>query len=104
MNIRLQFIDGYFYPTDSVSRNTLVDELRIERFPEDRFTPLTSTLVARGHALAVEGYDLPIYHYSTPYSPKLGSNGVTQDPCRKCRLNGICGDECGRKLFRLFKH
>ena len=43
--IRLQLIEGYFYPTDFISRETLVNMFRIERFPENRFDELSYSYI-----------------------------------------------------------
>ena len=56
MTIRLQFVNGYFYPTDCDSRDTLVEELRLERFPEERTYAIFPRLVKHGHKLAITDY------------------------------------------------
>ena len=88
--IRLQLIDGDFYPTDSMSRDTLRDLLHIDRFPDFRLDSLSPKLIKMGYRLAVTGYAPKTYQRSTP----MGSH---------CYLKGLCdSDECGRKHYRLF--
>lgn len=104
MTIQLQLIDGYFFPVDSVSREKLIDELRIERFPAHRFDVLSPTLVARGHKLAVYGYIPEIRQEEPVRGIKVGGTPKPQtNPCITCHLRFNCdSDECGRKNYRLF--
>ena len=102
--IRLQLINGYFYPTDALSRQILIEHLQLERFPADRFDVLSPALVHQGHALAVDGYspDPPTEH--RPVGAKVGGYPKSvKNPCIDCYLRHVCdSDECGRKSFRLF--
>lgn len=45
--VRLQLINGYFYPTDSISRNILNGEFNLDRFPKDRIDALSPTMVRK---------------------------------------------------------
>lgn len=54
--IRLQFINGVFYPTDSISRKTLEDELGIDRIVERNFDIVSPRLVKRGYKMAISNY------------------------------------------------
>ena len=103
--IRLQLIEGYFYPTDFISRETLVELFRIERFPESRFVVLSPSIIAKGHAMAVANYTPKV----SPAVDKSGWQKIggtaksVSNPCSKCYLRELCDDgECGRKTFRLF--
>jgi len=100
--IRLQNIDGYLYPTDAVSAGVLAEEYDLGRIPEESLYLHAPRLVRDGHALAITDYTPTTSTYNVPYSPKIGGTPHSViNPCAKCRLNGICVDECGRKLFRL---
>ena len=106
--VRLQLINGYFYPTNSISWDILVDKYRLERFPEERFNALSANLVRDGYKIAIDGYD-PKPH-DDPWEksnrdlPKIGGSGKpSKNYCTKCKANGMCdSDECGRKTYRLF--
>lgn len=101
--IRLQLIDGDFYPTDSMSRDTLRDLLHIDRFPDFRLDSLSPKLIKMGYRLAVTGYAPKTYQRSVPMGEKMGEIKPTKNPCSHCYLKGICdSDECGRKNYRLF--
>lgn len=102
--IRLQLIQDYFYPTDAVSRQTLIDCLRLERFPLERLDLLSPRLVRLGYSLAIVDYmptQRPEYR---PVGMRIGGEPrSTVNPCVKCGARSICdSDECGRKCFRLF--
>ena len=103
--IRLQLVGEYFYPTDSVSRNILVEEERIERLPENRLDILSPVFVRKGYKIAISNY-IPEKSVSPslPFSPKIGGEAKSViNPCQNCYLRELCDDgECGRKLFRLF--
>ena len=103
--LRLQLINGYFYPTDSISRDLLRNELELERIPEERIDIISPILVKRGYKLAISDYN------PTPKNNKVHSYGgkidgdikPQKDPCKKCGFNGLCdSDDCGKKGFRLF--
>lgn len=57
--IRLQLINGYFYPTDAASRKILEDSLRVDRIPLERFDVVSPKLVKDGHAMAIKDWDPP---------------------------------------------
>lgn len=104
--IRLQLIGGFFYPTDAISRQTLEKDFRLDRIPERRLSALSSKMVWEYHyALAITDYEPSASDsYSPPRGQKIGGDPrAVQNPCERCRLNGLCGDECGRKLFPLHK-
>ena len=102
--IRLQFIEGVFYPLDLDSLNTLVDYFHVEKFPEHRFDTLSPKLVKNGYKLAVAGYDPEPVKPITPSLAKMGEDfKPIKNPCSHCYLKGLCdSDECGRKNYRLF--
>ena len=103
--IQLQLINGYFYPTNSISRDIMIDNYRLERIPQDRFDLLAPRFVRDGYKLAVNDYEpSPRKGYSKPYSPKIGGEPKSfKEPCTTCRLKDVCdSDDCGRKNFRLF--
>ncbi|MBQ9655933.1 MAG: hypothetical protein IJV38_07920 [Prevotella sp.] len=52
--IRLQLINGYFYPTDAGSRKILEESLRVDRIPLERFDVVSPKLVKNGHAMAIK--------------------------------------------------
>jgi hypothetical protein len=52
--IRLQLINGYFYPTDAASRKILEDSLRVDRITLERFDVVSPKLVKDGHAMAIK--------------------------------------------------
>ena len=54
--INLQFINGFFYPTDAISTQTLADELELGRIPEDRLDVISPKLIRRGYKLAISNY------------------------------------------------
>lgn len=105
--IRLQLINGYFYPVDHISNSILADELRLGRIPEDRMDRLYATLVSRGYKLALADY-VPEKGYDTPRrrigEPIGGEPKPQKNPCTKCNFNGLCdSDGCGKHHFKLFE-
>lgn len=103
--IRLQLIGEYFYPTDSVSRDILIEEERIERFSENRLDRLSPALVKKGYKIAISNYTpKQSVSPSIPFGHKIGSEAKSViNPCQNCYLREVCDDgECGRKTFRLF--
>lgn len=101
--IYLQLIGEYFYPTNSVSKEILLEEFRLERFPEHRFDAVAPILVRKGNRLAVSDYSPQISEPYIPRGEKIGGEAKSvENPCKKCYLRGLCDDGCGRKLFRLF--
>ena len=105
--IRLQLINGMFYPTDSLSRSALEDAANITKIPEEKLIIISPKLVEKGYKLAIYNYDSQ-YEDSEPYSNprKNDRNGnYVENPCKKCNLNGLCdSDDCGKKGFRLFSN
>lgn len=104
--IRLQLIEGCFYPTDGVSRQHLIDECRLERFPEHRFNELSPVLVKRGYKLAVVDY-MPVIRQDTITQVRYtGNKGKSvKNPCVSCSIKNVCDtDDCGRKIGRLHKY
>ena len=104
--IKLQLIDGYFYPTDSISSKILEDEFELGRIPENRIDVLSPKLINMGYKLAISDYNPQptTYYHSNFYSGKIGGTPKPQkNPCTKCGFNGLCdSDECGKKSYRLF--
>ena len=104
MVIRLQLIDGYFYPTDSCSKEFLLEELRLTRFAEEKLDYFSPSLIRKGHAFAIA-------NYSPKVRPEIdrsgwmkvgGSAKCVENPCKKCYLRDLCDkDDCGRKHFRI---
>lgn len=102
--IQLQFINGYFYPIDFVSKTILGDKYGLERIPENGFSRWSPKLVRDGYKLAVNNYT-PSNNINEPPKgiPIGGEPKPTKNPCLKCRMGGLCdSDECGKKNFRLF--
>lgn len=100
MRVHLQFINGVFYPSDSVSKKTLLKHWGIETISLARFNYLLPTLVKKGFMFAIYGWDFPKYeNYSVPFSNKIGGIAKsTKNPCDNCRLRDLCdADECGKK-------
>lgn len=54
--IRLMLIGDYLYPTDSWSRDTLVEETNHDRFKKDMLDILSPRLVKKGYKLAISYY------------------------------------------------
>lgn len=52
MIIRLQFINGYFYPTDSFSRS----RLGRDKFQENKLDTITPFLVKKGYMFEIFNY------------------------------------------------
>lgn len=104
MKVQLQFINGIFYPSDSVSKRNLLEHWGIETISEVRFLYLMPALVKKGFMFAIHGWDFPKYDYSVPSSQKIGGVAKsTKNPCTNCRLRDLCdADECGKKNYRLF--
>lgn len=104
--IRLQFIEGVFYPLDVDSLNTLIDNFHVEKFPEHRFDTLSPKLVKNGYKLAVAGYDPEPVKPITPSWAKMGEDfKPIKNPCSHCYLKGLCdSDECGRNGISILKH
>ena len=103
--LRLQLINGYFYPTDSISRDLLRNELELGRIPEERIDAISPKLVKRGYKLAISDYNPTLENNKVhSYGEKIGGDIKPQkDPCTKCEFNGLCdSDDCGKKGFRLF--
>lgn len=55
--IRMQLIGNYLYPTDSWSRDTLIDETNHDRFNKDMLDLISPRLVKRGYKLAISNYN-----------------------------------------------
>lgn len=102
--IQLQFINGYFYPIDFVSKTILGDKYGLERVPENGFSRWSPKLVRDGYKLAISGYEPKPYNYEPPKGTPIGGEPKsTKNPCLKCKMSGLCdSDECGKKNFRLF--
>ena len=96
--IRLQLVDGNFYPLDLVSLNALEDYYHVEKFPEHRFDTISPQLVKRGYKFAVAGYEPKVYEPQPPFGEKVGGKPVSfKNPCVKCYLKEVCGDYCSRR-------
>ena len=54
--IQLQFINGVFYPIDSISRKILENELNIDKITERKFDVVSPILVKRGYKMAITNY------------------------------------------------
>ena len=103
--INLQLINGYFYPTDAVSKEILVNGYNLERIPKDAFDRWSPKLVRDGHKLAIANYNPePRKDIEPPIGIKIGGTPKSvKNPCLKCRMGGLCdSDDCGKKNFRLF--
>lgn len=101
--IQLQLVNGYFFPVDAVSRQTLIDELELERFPRHRFDINSPILVKRGYKLMVVGYEPQETSFIQPFGGKVGGTirPAKYNPCNKCYLNMVCDkDICSRKYRR----
>jgi hypothetical protein len=103
--IQLQFINGAFYPVDSISRKILEDELNTDRITERDFNIVSPRLVKRGYKMAITNYTSQKSEFNPPTRKPIGGEPhPTKDPCPKCGFHGLCDkDECGKKNFRLFK-
>jgi len=55
--IRLQFINGVFYPVDSISRKILENELKMDKITERDFDIVSPRLVKRGYKMAITNYN-----------------------------------------------
>lgn len=53
--IRLQNINGNLFPTDAVSKETLIADFGIERIPGARFFYWSPKIVRKGHKMAITG-------------------------------------------------
>lgn len=106
--VRLQLINGHFYPTDAISSDILRREFELGRIPEERIDVISPKLVRRGYKLAISDYNPnPTNHYRNTVGTKIGGQAEPQEnPCKKCGFNGLCdSDDCGKKKYRLFsKH
>lgn len=105
--IRLQLINGYFYPTNSISRDILHDNYNLDRIPMDAFDRWSPKFVRDGFKMAIDGYDpKPTTQYSNPNGLKIGGAAkAVKNPCTSCKAKGLCDkDECGRKTYRLFSN
>ena len=103
--LRLQLINGYFYPTDSISSEILKNELNLGRIPEERIDVISPQLVKRGYKLALfDYYPTPTNREPISRGAKIGGEAKPQkDPCMKCSVRDLCDpSDCGRKGFRLF--
>ena len=105
--INLQFINGFFYPTDAISTQTLADELELGRIPEDRLDVISPKLIRRGYKLAISNYYPQKTNNNDGYVSRTKNYDIQkpiENPCIKCNLKGLCdSDDCGKKHFRLFK-
>lgn len=97
--IRLQLIDGTFYPTDSLSRKKLRDTLHLDRFSESSLDTITPRLIKRGYKFAISGYEPKTYQQQEPIGNKVGGEPkLVKNPCINCYLKDVCdSDDCGRK-------
>ncbi len=100
--IYLQLINGYFYPTNSVSRDIMANRYNIGRIPENKFYMWSPKLVRDGYKLAIDGYNDNVNIAKDDFKPnwpKIGGEPHSvKNPCDKCKLNGICdSDDCGNK-------
>lgn len=103
--IQLQFINGYFYPTDAISSETLENELGLGRIPENRLDVISAKLVKRGYKLAISNYTpKPTRDDRKQSNPYIDKNAKShENPCPKCGLKDLCDkDDCGRKSFKLW--
>lgn len=101
--IYLQLVGNYFYPTNAISKEILIRDFRLERFPKERFDSLAPMIVRKGNSLAVADYTPEVCTRNIPFSEKIGGKVKSvNNPCSKCYLHGLCSEDCGRKLFRLF--
>ena len=99
--ICLQLINGYFYPTNSISKDILYDSYNISRIPEDSFDIWSPKMVRDGYKLAVNDYNpFPKNDFNQPRGNKIGGEPhPSKNPCNKCKMNGLCdSDECGNKI------
>jgi len=55
--IQLQYINGIYYPIDSISKNILERELSRDRIIEKDFDIVSPVLVKRGYKMAISGYE-----------------------------------------------
>lgn len=55
--IRMQLIDEYLYPTDSWSRDTLVEVTNHDRFKIDMLDLVSPRLIKKGYMLAISNYN-----------------------------------------------
>jgi hypothetical protein len=102
--IQIQFINGYFYPVDSLSKKILYNEYGLSKIPEDKFDALSPRFVHDGYKLAVTGYTPAKKEINNPRGyPIGGESRQAKNPCVKCGYKGMCdSDECGKKMYRLF--
>lgn len=54
--IRLQKINGYYYPTDTKSKTILESEFHLGRIPCEDFDIHSPRIVMRGHKMAITNY------------------------------------------------
>jgi len=54
--IRLQKINGNYYPTDSKSKEILESEFHLVKIPRVDFDIYSPWIVKRGHKMAITGY------------------------------------------------
>jgi len=104
--IRLQLINGFFYPTDSISRDILYDDYNLSRIPEDSFDRWSPRMVRDGYKLAINDYNPPTTQdFNPPRGSKIGGEPhPSKNPCIKCKMNGLCdSDECGNKIKKNIK-
>ena len=99
--INLQLIDGYFYPTDSNSKEIL-SRYKIARVPEDSFDIWSPKFVRDGYYLSVNGYTPKAEMEPPKGAPIGGEPKLVKNPCFRCRMKGLCDDdECGMKNYKL---
>ena len=104
--ICLQFINGYFYPTNSTSKDILNDVYNLSRISEEGFDRWSPKIIHDGYKLAVNDYNpKPKQNIIPPAGGKIGGEPhPTKNPCIKCKMNGLCdSDECGMKIKRNIK-
>ena len=102
--IRLQLINGYFYPTDAISSRILNREFDIDKIPEEKINVISPKIVSKGYKLAISDYDPTPTNRPSSFGSKIGGEAKPQqNPCKRCGFNGLCdSDECGKKTYRLF--
>ena len=104
--ICLQLINGYFYPTNSISKDILYDAYHLSRIPEDRFDIWSPKMVRDGYKLAVNDYNPPQKQdFTKPMGSKIGGEPhPVKNPCIKCKMNGLCdSDNCGMRINKRIK-